>query len=110
LLEWLTDQAAHDDAGSDVDQHDVATHALHDATITTAADSIHPTRLSRPVTDVPARFSVTVRYRAGKNRPESGVEDRGRTPAAPPHTTPLERPTGTTRRLSGMTSEVRRCA
>jgi hypothetical protein len=110
LLEWLTEHAAHDDASGDVDQHDVATHALHDAAITTAASRIRPIRMSRPVTDAPTRFSVTVRYRAGKKRPESGVEGRGRTPAAPAHTTSLEGPTVTTRRLSGMTPEVPRCA
>lgn len=118
LLEWLTDQAAHDDASGSshgrVDQHNdddsVATHAVNDAAIRTAADRIHPVRSSRPVTDVPARFSVTVRYRPGKNRPESGVGGCGRTPAAPAHTTSLDRQTGTTRRLSGMTPEVPRCA
>ncbi|HEX5116313.1 MAG TPA: hypothetical protein VFW65_14045 [Pseudonocardiaceae bacterium] len=110
LLEWLTGHAAHEDSGGDVDQHDVATHALHDAAITTAADRVRPIRVSRPVTDVPARFSVTVRYRAGKTRPESGVEGRGRVPAAPAHTTPPTRPAGTTRRLSGTTPEVPRCA
>lgn len=109
LLAWLTDQASRDDAHGDVDQHDVATHALHDAAIATAADRIRPTRKSRPVSDVPARFSVTVRYRAGKNRAESGVEGCGRTPAAPAHTP--DRPTGTTRRPSGMTAkELPRCA
>ena len=110
LLEWLTDQAAHDDASGEVDQHDVATHAVNDAAIRTAAYRIRPVRLSRPVTDVPARFSVTVRYRAGKKSPESGVGGCGRTPAAPAHTTSLDRQTGTTRRLSGMTPEVPRCA
>lgn len=110
LLEWLTAQAAQDDASGEVDQHNVATHALHDAAIRTAADRIHPVPLSRPVTDVPARFSVTVRYRAGKKSPESGVGGCGRTPAAPAHTTSLDRQTGTTRRLSGMTPEVPRCA
>jgi predicted DNA-binding protein (UPF0251 family) len=110
LLEWLTDQAAHDESSGDVDQHDVATHALHDAAVRTAADRIRPLQPSRPVTDVPARFSVTVRYRAGKRRPESGVGGCGRTPAAPAHTTSLDRPTGTARWRSGMTPEVRRCA
>ncbi|GLY71681.1 hypothetical protein [Amycolatopsis taiwanensis] len=111
LLEWLTEQAAHDDSNSDPNQHDIATHALNDAAITTAANRLRPARLSRSGTDVPARFSVTVRYRAGKNRPESGVEGRGRTPAAPAHTTSLDRPTGTTRRLSGTTpEELPRCA
>jgi predicted DNA-binding protein (UPF0251 family) len=120
LLEWLTDQAAHDDSSGDVtqhdvtqhgaDHHDVATHALHDAAIRTAANRIRPIRTSRPVTDVPARFSVTVRYRAGKNKPESGVEGCGSTPAAPTHTTPPTRTTGTPRRPSGTTPEMPRCA
>jgi predicted DNA-binding protein (UPF0251 family) len=110
LLEWLTEQAAHDESSGEVDRHNVATHALHNAAIRTAAYRIRPVRLSRPVTDVPARFSVTVRYRAGKKSPESGVGGRGRTPAAPAHTTSLDRPTGTTRRLSGTTPEVPRCA
>lgn len=114
LLEWLTDQAAHDDtSGSSdgrVDQHDVATHAVNDAAIRTAAYRIRPIQRSRSVTDVPARFSITVRYRAGKKSPESGVGGCGRTPAAPAHTTSLDRQTGTTRRLSGMTPEVPRCA
>jgi hypothetical protein len=109
LLEWLREQAAHEDSG-DPEQHTVATEALNNAAITTAADHIRPTHRSRSVSTAPARFSVTVRYRAGKNPPESGVEGCGNTPAAPAHTTSLDPSTGTTGRPSGTTAEVRRCA
>lgn len=100
LLQWLTDQAAHDDASGEVDQHDVATHALHDAAIRTAADRVRPVRLSRSVTDVPARFSVTVRYRAGKKSPESGVGAAGGPqplPRTPPRSTAPPAPPGGSR-------------
>jgi predicted DNA-binding protein (UPF0251 family) len=109
LLEWLTEQAAHDDSG-DLDRHDVATHALNDAAIRVAAYRIRPVRLSRPVTDVPARFSITVRYRAGKKSPESGVEGCGGRAATPAHTTSPDWPTESTRRPSSTTPEVPRCA
>lgn len=120
LLTWLTEQAAHDHAGDagDPGQCDVETHALNNAAITTAATRIHPLPSSRPVTDVAARFSITVRYRAGKKRSEYGVGGCGRTPAAPAHTPSPTRPADTPRRpptttpgtTSSTTSEVPRCA
>jgi hypothetical protein len=113
LVEWLAEQAPHDDP-ADRRERDVEIHAVTAAAITTAAHRIDPARPSRPVTNVPERFSVTVRYRAGKKGPESGVEGCGRTPAAPAHTTSLDRPAGTTRRPpntpSSTTPEVPRCA
>lgn len=108
LVQWLTEQAAHDTAAPG--HCDFETQALNDAAITTAARRIHPAVPSRPVSDVAARFSVTVRYRAGKKGTESGVGGCGSKAVAPAHTAPPEQPTGTTRRTSGTTSELPRCA
>lgn len=109
LVRWLTEQAPHDDPG-DRRERDVEIHAVTAAAITTAARRADPARSSRPVTDVPRKFAVTVRYRAGKNRSGSGVEGCGRTSAAPAHTTSPDRPTAASRRPSGTTPEVPRCA
>jgi hypothetical protein len=106
LVKWLTQQALRDD-DSDARTREVETHALAAATTT---HRVRPAGSSRPVTDAPERFSITVRYRAGKKWGESGVGGCGRTPAAPAHSTTLDRPTGATRQSSGTTAEVPRCA
>ncbi|MGH3761314.1 hypothetical protein [Actinophytocola sp.] len=122
LVAWLSEQAPHDDPG-DRRERDVEIRAVNAATITTAANSTandtgtslrRPAGKSRRVTTSTEKLSVTVRYRTWKKPPESGVEGRGRTPAAPAHTTSPDRPTATTQRppntTPGTTPEVPRCA
>ncbi|HEY3710326.1 MAG TPA: hypothetical protein VGL64_13175 [Amycolatopsis sp.] len=114
LLAWLTDQAPHDDP-ADRRERDVEIRAVNATAITAAASdasraALRPTRRSHTVTRIGGKSLVTVRSRAWKTAPKSGVEGCGRTPAAPAHTTSLDRSTGTPRRLSSTTPEVPRCA
>jgi hypothetical protein len=118
LVAWLTDQAPHDDPG-DRRERDVEIRAVNAATITAAANGTNkslrqPAGKSRRVTTSTEKLSVTVRYRAWKTGSESGVEGCGDTPAAPAHSTSLDRPTGATRRPPNTTPcappEVPRCA
>jgi hypothetical protein len=114
LLAWLTDQAPHDDP-ADRRERDVEIRAVNATAITTAAHKVlstprRPTRKSRSATGVSGKPSVTVRSRAWKRAPESGVEDHGRSSAAPAHTTSPDRSTGTPGQPSSTTPEVPRCA
>lgn len=114
LAAWLAEQAPHDDPG-DRRERDVEIRAVNAATITAAArDALHPaTRRpdrSRTVAASGGKSSKKVRRSVLKNVPESGVEGCGGGAVTPAHTTPPDRPTGTTPRPSSTTSEVPRCA
>jgi hypothetical protein len=114
LVAWLSEQAPHDDPG-DRRERDVEIRAVNGAAITAAAQGAgdhlrRPAGKSRRVRTSTEKLSVTVRYRAWKKTPESGVQGCGRKDAAPANTTTPDRPTGTPRRPSGTTPEVRRCA
>jgi hypothetical protein len=114
LAAWLTEQAPLDDP-SDRRERDVEIRAVNAVTITAAAREAarpappHPDE-SHTVTDIGGKSSKKVRGRVLKNAPKFGVEGCGRKAAAPAHTASLDRPTGTTRRLSDPTPEVPRCA
>ena len=110
LVAWLAEQSPTDDP-ADRREWDVEIRAVSTATITTAArgDSRtpqRPTRRSRTVTKVGGKSSVTVRSRAWKKVPKSGVEGCGRTPATTAPTTSPNRPSTP----SSTTPEVPRCA
>jgi hypothetical protein len=114
LVAWLREQAPHDDPGDRRDR-DVEIHAVSAVTITAAANGTgtglrRPRGKSRRVTTSAEKLAVTVRYRPREKGAESGVGGCGRTPAAPAHTTSLDRPTRTTRRPSRVTPEVPPCA
>jgi hypothetical protein len=118
LVTWLREQAAHDDPGDRSDR-DVESQAVHAATIIAAARKAakpvaRPTtsqpRESRTVTAGGGKSSEKVRGRVSKKTPKSGVQGCGRKAAAPAHTTSPTRPAGTTRRPSGTTPGVPRCA
>jgi hypothetical protein len=114
LLVWLTEQAPHDDP-ADRRERDVEIRAVNATAITAAASDAsraqrRPTRKSLMVTDIRGHSSVTVRSRAWKKAPESGVEGCGRTADTPAHTTSLDDAAGTSRRPSSTTPEVPRCA
>lgn len=114
LAAWLAEQAPHDDSGDRRDR-DVEIRAVHAATITSAAgDAARPSPRrpseSRSVTAGDGKSPKEVRGRVLKKPPKSGVQGRGTKAVAPAHTTSLDRPTGTTRRPSNTTPEVRRCA
>jgi hypothetical protein len=110
LVEWLTDQAPHEDRSHPQDS-EVERHAIHAATVTEAAVGPatgpgsalrQPRGKSRTVTTAAEKLSVTVRYRTRKNGPDFGVGGCGRKAAAPAHATPPED--------SGATPEEPRCA
>jgi hypothetical protein len=114
LVAWLREQAPHDDPG-DRRERDVEVRAVHTATIVAAARraALPATRqpdTSRTVTAVGGKSSKKVRGRVSKKTPKSGVQGCGRKAAAPAHTTSPTRPAGTTRRPSGTTPGVPRCA
>jgi hypothetical protein len=114
LAAWLREQAPDDDP-SDRHERDVEIRAVTAATITAAAreaarPSTHQPDESRTVTVVGGKSSKKVRGRVLKTPPKSGVEGCGRTPAAPAHTTSPTRPADATRRPSGTTPGVPRCA
>jgi hypothetical protein len=104
LVAWLREQAAHNDP-SDRGEHAVETNAVNAATITAAAREA--TRPSPTVTVGDRKASKKVQGRVLKKHPKSGVQERGRTAAAPAHTTSPDRsstPSSTT------PEEVPRCA
>jgi hypothetical protein len=114
LAAWLAEQAPLDDPG-DRRERDVEIRAVNAVTITAAArEATQPATpdlgKSHTVTDVGGKTSKKVRGRVLKNAPKFGVEGCGRKAAAPAHTASLDRPTGTTRRLSDPTPEMPRCA
>ncbi len=114
LVAWLDEQAPYDDP-SDRRERDVEIRAVNAVTITAAARAAtHPSTPqpdeSRTVTDIGGKSSKKVRGRVSKSAPKFGVEGCGRKAAAPAHTTSPTRPAGTTRRSSGTTPEVPRCA
>ncbi|ALG06938.1 hypothetical protein AOZ06_08365 [Kibdelosporangium phytohabitans] len=111
LVDWLDAQAPHDDP-TDRRERDVELHAVTSATITTAARTPHPApgQIPRAVTDVPKRFSITVRYRAGKTDPRIRSQRVRESPSRPASTNSPARPAGITRRPADTTPEVPRCA
>ena len=114
LAAWLAEQAPLDDP-SDRRERDVEIRAVNTATITAAArqaarPSLRQPDTSRTVTISGGKSSKKVRGRVLKKTPKSGVQGCGRKAAAPAHTAPPNRPAGITRRPSGTTPEVPRCA
>jgi hypothetical protein len=87
---------------------DVARRATDTVTITAAARTTGDSRT--PSQKVTTRGGKKTRRRVSRNRRHTGVQGCGRTPATPAHTTSPDQPAASSRRPSGPTSEVPRCA
>ncbi|MEV8438788.1 hypothetical protein AB0425_15545 [Actinosynnema sp. NPDC051121] len=87
--------------------HDVATQVADAVTITAADDTADPTAPSRNVTTAAVGDARISRGPLSPRDRFSGVQRRGRTAAAPPHTTSSPEPS---QRPSGSTPGVPRCA